>query len=132
MGERIGFGFNVGTGECGTCLCLGCGGVGGVTVGCHGLGWWGAIPVCVGIICIDGKSRYIYCARWIPAHLRCTQCIILLHHIDICFYSVIVCANQDLLACGYRNWISLDIAHVYEEQYQTSSGSAWPSCPKKR
>ena len=25
-----------------------------------------------------------YCARRIPAHLRCTQCSIVLHHIDIC------------------------------------------------
>ena len=27
----------------------------------------------------------VYCARRIPAHLRCTQCSILLHLIDICF-----------------------------------------------
>ena len=27
----------------------------------------------------------VYCARRIPAHLGCTQCLSLLHHIDICF-----------------------------------------------
>ena len=27
----------------------------------------------------------VYCAWRIPAHLRCTQCSILLHHMDICF-----------------------------------------------
>ena len=31
----------------------------------------------------------LYCARWIPAHLMCTQCSILLHHIEICFLSCI-------------------------------------------
>ena len=27
----------------------------------------------------------VYCARWLPAHLRCTQCSILLYLINICF-----------------------------------------------
>ena len=28
---------------------------------------------------------YVYCARRIPAHLRCTQCSVMLNIIDICF-----------------------------------------------
>ena len=32
---------------------------------------------------------FIYCARRIHAHLRCTQCSILLHLIDICFLTCI-------------------------------------------
>ena len=39
-------------------------------------------------------------------------------------------ANPDLLVCGSRTWISLDIARFYEEHCQPSSGSAWPACPK--
>ena len=35
------------------------------------------------------------CILWIPAHLRCTQCSILLHLIDICFLSCI-CLQQIL------------------------------------
>ena len=31
----------------------------------------------------------VYCAWWIPAHLRCTQCSILLHLMDICFLTCI-------------------------------------------
>ena len=32
---------------------------------------------------------YMYCAWRIPAHLRCTQCSILLHRMDICFLTCI-------------------------------------------
>ena len=32
---------------------------------------------------------FVYCAWWIPAHLRCTQCSILLHLKDICFRTCI-------------------------------------------
>ena len=31
----------------------------------------------------------VYCAWQIPAHLRCTQCSILLHPMDICFLTYI-------------------------------------------
>ena len=40
-------------------------------------------------------------------------------------------ANSDLFMCGYRTWICLDITRFYEEQRQSSSGSAWPACKKK-
>ena len=46
------------------------------------------------------------------------------------YLSVADIANPDLLACGSRTWISLDIARFYEEHCQPSSGSAWPACPK--
>ena len=39
-------------------------------------------------------------------------------------------ANPDLFACGSRTWVSLDIAHFYEEYRQPSSGCAWPACAK--
>ena len=39
-------------------------------------------------------------------------------------------ANPDLLACGSRTWISLDIDRFYAEHFQPSSGSAWPACQK--
>ena len=46
------------------------------------------------------------------------------------YLSVVDIANPDLLACGSRTWISLDIARFYEEYYQPSSGSAWPACQR--
>ena len=73
------------------CLCFGCGGVGGEWVG--GLdqslgGWCGVMSVCVvslDYLCRWQVQLYVYCARRISAHLRCTQCSILLHLIDLCF-----------------------------------------------
>ena len=58
--------------------------LGGEWVGCFGQGlggWCGVMSVCV--------VSLVYCARRIPAHLRCTQCSILLHLIDICFLTCI-------------------------------------------
>ena len=66
------------------CLCFRCGGVGGV-----GGEWVGGLDhryyVCVR--CESGLS--MYCAWWIPVHLRCTQCSILLHLMEICFLTCI-------------------------------------------
>ena len=50
------------------------------------------MSVCV--VSLDYLRRWqvqvsVYCARRIPAHLRCTQCSILLHLIDICFLTCI-------------------------------------------
>ena len=78
------------------CLCFGCGGVGGV--GESGRTVWarvwegGVMAVCV--VSLDSLCRWqvqvsVYCARRIPAHLRCTQCSILWHLIDICFLTCI-------------------------------------------
>ena len=81
------------------CLCFGCGGVGDVDgewVGGldQGLDGWGGVVLClcevwVWIICVDGRSRYLYCAWRIPEHLRCTLCSILLQLMDICFLTCI-------------------------------------------
>ena len=58
-------------------LSLGCSGVGGVG-GCLG-------PGCGMVRCIWQVPVSVYCDRRIPAHLRNTQCSILLHLIDIYF-----------------------------------------------
>ena len=78
------------------CRCFGCGGVGGVReewVGGLGqdLGGWG-MSVCVvslDYLCLWQVQVSIYCARRIPAHLRCIQCSFLLHLIDICILTCI-------------------------------------------
>ena len=80
------------------CLCLGCGGVGGVGgeyVGAWTSVWMGGVVLLlcelwVWIICVDGSYRYLYtlymyCAKQIHVHHKCTQCSILVHLIDICF-----------------------------------------------
>ena len=64
----------------GVCVCLGCGGVGGVG-GEWIRGWvlgWGKCGD-VFVVNLDSLCRWqvhvsVYCAWWIPAHLRCTQC----------------------------------------------------------
>ena len=95
-GERmreLGFGFTnpVGTWRVLECLCFSCGGVGGEWVGGldQGQERWGSV-MSVGGVILDYLCRWqvqvsVYCAWRIPAHLRCTQCSILLHLMDICF-----------------------------------------------
>ena len=46
------------------------------------------------------------------------------------YLSVTDIANPELLVCGRRTRISLDITRFYEEQYQPFSGSALSACPK--
>ena len=93
------------------CLCFCCGGVGGVVgkwVGglCQGLGGWCSVmSVCV--VSLDYLCRWqiqvsVYCARRIPAHLRVTQCSILLHHIDICFLTCICLWHISLIQTWLR------------------------------
>ena len=116
------------------CLCLRCGGVGREWV--WGMeGWGGVIYVCVSSdsLCILQVQVSVYCARRTPAHLRCIQCSILLHLIDICFLSLFFMediANPDLFVCCCRTWLCLDINRLNEEQRHPSSGSAWPACQK--
>ena len=70
--------------ESGICvLCFGCGGVGGIErewvdgLGqCLG-GGGGVMSLCVvslDYLCLWQVQIFVYCARRIPAHLRCTQC----------------------------------------------------------
>ena len=76
----------------------------------------------------------VYCAWRIPAHLRCTQCSILLHLMDICFLTCIclwqISQIQTFLFKVVGPWIGLDITRFCEQQRQPSSGSAWPACQK--
>ena len=55
-------------------------------------GWGGVISWCVvslDYLCRCQVQVYVYCARRIPSHFRCTQCSIMLHLIDICFLTCI-------------------------------------------
>ena len=54
----------------------------------------GALGWCYVCVSLDSLCRWqvqvsVYCAWRIPAHLRCTQCSILLHLMDICFLTCI-------------------------------------------
>ena len=77
-------------------VCFGCGGiVGGEWVGGldQGLEGWGGVMSVWGAS-LDSLSRWqvqvsVYCAWRTPAHLRCTQCSILLHFMDIYFLTCI-------------------------------------------
>ena len=54
--------------------------------------WGGVMFVCVvslDFLCLCQVQVSVYYARRIPAHIRCTQCSILLHLIDICFLTCI-------------------------------------------
>ena len=92
MGDRIGFGLYQFWGSMGICACVL---VAVVWVGVLGQGlggWCGVMSVCV--VSLDSLCRWqvqlsVCCARRIPVHLRCTQCSILLHLIDICFLTCI-------------------------------------------
>ena len=75
------------------CLCFGCGCVGGEWGVGRGLGpGSGAVGWCYVCVSLDSLCRWqvqvsVYCAWRI--HLRCTQCSILLHLMDICFLACI-------------------------------------------
>ena len=54
----------------------------------------GAVGWCYVCVSLDSLYRWqvqvsVYCAWRIPAHLRCTQCSIMLHLMDICFLACI-------------------------------------------
>ena len=83
---------------------LGCGGVGGVGV------WLGPVSGRVGwrfILCVVSLDSLwiwqvqvsVYCVWWIPEYLRCTQCSILGHLIDICFLTCICLSQIQTFLC---------------------------------
>ena len=59
----------------------------------QGLEGWGGVMYVWGAsldyLCRWQVQVYVYCVWRIPAHLRCTQCSILLHLMDICFLTCI-------------------------------------------
>ena len=101
MDERIGFGLYQSCGDRGSVGHVSlfwlrwCGGVGGEWVGGldQGRERWGGVMSVLGER-LDSLCRWqvqvsVYCVWRIPAHLRCTQCSILLHLMDICFLTSI-------------------------------------------
>ena len=75
-------------------LCLGCHGMGGCLGPVSGMvGWCYVCVVSVDSLCIWQVHVSVYGARRIPAHLRCTQCSIMFHLIDICSYRVFICGR---------------------------------------
>ena len=101
MDERIGFGLYLSFGTGGVldvCRCFGCGSVGGEggeLVGSLNQGldrWGGVMSVCDASLYSLYRWQvqvFVYCAWRIPTHMRCTQCSILLHLMDICFLTCI-------------------------------------------
>ena len=89
------------------CLCLGCGGEGGVR-------WGGEWP--------GPKSGRVGCSLCGFNHVAPYR--YLLHTV---YLSVTDIVNPDLIPCGSRAWISHNIVRFYEEQCQSFSGSAWPA-----
>ena len=103
------------------CLCLGCSdvvGVGGEWI------WKGGVVLClcelwVRIICVDGRSRYLYivlggylrilCA---PIVQLCSPYGYLLPTMYLCMADIV---NPYLFVCGYRTSICLDITRFYED-----------------
>ena len=128
MDERIGFGLYQSCGNRGVlhaCLC--CGGVGVEWVGGLDLGLEGWCYVCVSpdSVCIWQVQVSVYCDRRISAHLRCSQCSILLHMLPTMYLFMADIANPDLFMCGCRTCICLDITRFNEEQRQP-----WSACLK--
>ena len=66
--------------------------------------------LCVWILCIDGRSRYLYIVLGGYLHILGAP-------------SVQSCCTISI-SCGSRTWISLDITRFYEEHCLPSSGSA--------
>ena len=70
------------------------------------------------LLCIWQLYVYVYCPCRIPAPLRCTQCSILFHLVDICF-----------IPCIYV-WQILKIQTCLSGV--VGPGSTWPACTKQQ
>ena len=76
----------------------------------------------------------VYCVRWIPAHIRCTECSILLRLIDICFLPCICLRLWQI--SKIQTCLCVVVGPVFVSTSPafmrcSASGSAWPACPKK-
>ena len=73
----------------------------------------------------------VYCAWRIPAHLRCTQCSILLHLMDICFLTCICLWQISQIQTFLFKVVGPGLVSTSPAFVSSSaSGSAWPACPK--
>ena len=71
----------------------------------------------------------VYCAWRIPAHLRCTQCSILLHLMDICFLTCICLLQISQIQTFSFKVVGPGLVST-SPAFVSSSGSAWPAFPK--
>ena len=71
----------------------------------------------------------VYCSWRIPAHLRCTQCSILLHLMDICFLTCICLWQISQIQTFLFGVVGPGLVSI-SPAFVSNSGSAWPSCPK--
>ena len=96
--------------------------------------WEGGVVLYLDSLCRLQFQVSVYCARRIPAHLGCTQCSILLHLIDICFLPCICLWQISQIHTCLRVVVGPGLVSTsppfYEDQCQTSSGSAYPACPR--
>ena len=99
----------------------------------------GAVGWCYVCVSLDYLCRWqvqvsVYCAWRIPAHLRCTQCSILLHLMDICFLTCIclwqISQIQTFLFKVVGPGLVSTSPRFCEQQRQPSSGSGMPKNDK--
>ena len=117
----LGLGFT-NPGESGICVCVlvAMVWVSGLVQGLGGCGVGKSVfVVSMDSLCLWQVQVSVYCARRITAHLRCTQCSILLHIIDICFLTCICLWHISQIQTCLRV-----MSDFYEDQDQPSSGSA--------
>ena len=72
-------------------------------------------------------------SRWIPAHLWCTQCSILLCLIDICFLPCIYLWQISRIQTCLCVVVGPEFVSTSPALMRSSAshpGSAWPNCPK--
>ena len=69
----------------------------------------------------------VYCAWWIPAHLKVHPVFNPVapygYLLPTVYLFIADIANPYLFVCGCLTWICLDITCFYEEEHQPSSGS---------
>ena len=97
---------------------------------------WGYIMYCMRCESVITLCRWqvqvtMYCTWRIPAHLRCTQCTILLHLMDICFLTCIclwqISHIQTRLTSVCRTWIMISTSPAF-----VSSSASHPAGPHGR
>ena len=100
----------------------------GLGPGSGALGW---SYVCVSLdsLCRWQVQVSVYCAWRIPAHLRCTQCSILLHLMDICFLTCICLWQLSQIQTFLFKVVGPGLVST-SPAFVSSSGSAWLACPK--